>query len=112
LDDQQECYEVLGARIYGKKHGLDRVCATRHQTIFFLTQQVHQEVLVDLGVKLWVSTSCAGATSRGKHTRVRKTPTQACGFFLRFYLLTTRLFAKGVFLWAKQAIIIFFGKKG
>jgi hypothetical protein len=35
LDDQQECYEVLGARIYGKKHGLDRVCATRHQTIFF-----------------------------------------------------------------------------
>jgi hypothetical protein len=35
LDDQQECYEVLGVRIYGKKHGLDRVCATRHQTIFF-----------------------------------------------------------------------------
>jgi hypothetical protein len=63
LDDQQECYEVLGARIYGKKHGLDRVCATRHQTIF-LTQQVHKEVLVDLGVKLWVSTSRAGATSR------------------------------------------------
>jgi hypothetical protein len=39
---------------------------------FFLTQQVHKEVLVDLGVKLWVSTSRAGATSRGKHTRVRK----------------------------------------
>ena len=37
LEDQQECYEVLGARIYGKKHGLDRVCATRHQTTFFLT---------------------------------------------------------------------------
>jgi hypothetical protein len=35
LDDQQECYEVLGARIYGKKHGLDRVCATRHQQQFF-----------------------------------------------------------------------------
>jgi hypothetical protein len=31
---------------------------------FFLTQQVHKEVLVDLGVKLWVSTSRAGATSR------------------------------------------------
>jgi hypothetical protein len=28
--------------IYGKKHDLDRVCATRHQTIF-LTQQVHKE---------------------------------------------------------------------
>jgi hypothetical protein len=37
LDDQQECYEVLGARIYGKKHGLDRVCATRHQQHFFDT---------------------------------------------------------------------------
>jgi hypothetical protein len=24
-------------RIYGKKHGLDRVCATRHQTTIFLT---------------------------------------------------------------------------
>jgi hypothetical protein len=22
LDDQQECYKVLGARIYGKKHAL------------------------------------------------------------------------------------------
>jgi hypothetical protein len=34
LDDQHECYEVLGARTYGKKHGLDRGCATRQQ--FFL----------------------------------------------------------------------------
>jgi hypothetical protein len=33
---------------------------------------VHKEVLVDLGVKLWVSISCAGLTSRVKHTRVRK----------------------------------------
>jgi hypothetical protein len=24
-------------RIYGKKHGLDRVCATRHQRFFFDT---------------------------------------------------------------------------
>jgi hypothetical protein len=37
LDDQQECYEVLGARIYEKKHGLDRVCATRYQKFFFDT---------------------------------------------------------------------------
>jgi hypothetical protein len=35
LDDQHECYEVLGARTYGKKHGLDRGCATRHQTTIF-----------------------------------------------------------------------------
>jgi hypothetical protein len=66
LNDQQECYEVLGARIYGKKHGLDRVCATRHQQQFFLTQQVHKETWVVLAVKLWEFTSCAGATLRVK----------------------------------------------
>jgi ribosomal protein L25 (general stress protein Ctc) len=38
--------------IYGKKQVLDKVCVTRHQTIF-LTQQVHKEALVDLGVKPW-----------------------------------------------------------
>jgi hypothetical protein len=65
--------KFLGARIYGKKRGLDRVCATRHQQqIYIFLTQVHKEVLVDLGVKLWVPTSRAGATSRGKHTRVRK----------------------------------------
>jgi hypothetical protein len=65
LDDQYECYEVLGARIYGRKHGLDRVCATTHQQqILFLTQQVHKGTWVGLAVKLWGSTSCAGASSR------------------------------------------------
>jgi hypothetical protein len=40
-------------RIYGKKHGLDRVWATRHQTtIFSLTHQVHKETGVGLAVKL------------------------------------------------------------
>jgi hypothetical protein len=39
-------------RIYGKKHGLDRVCSTRHQTTIFLTQQVHKETWVGLAVKL------------------------------------------------------------
>jgi hypothetical protein len=53
-------------RIYEKKHGLDRVWATRHQTIFF-TQQVHKETWVGLAVKLWGSRSCAGSTSRVKH---------------------------------------------
>jgi hypothetical protein len=67
-------------RIYGKKHGLDRVCATKHQKIF-LTQQVHKETWVGLAVKLWGSISCAGVTSRVKHARVRKTLTQACDFF-------------------------------
>jgi hypothetical protein len=74
LDDQQECYEVLGARIYGNKHGLDRVCTTRHQQKK-LTLQVHKEALVDLGVKLWESTSCVGVNSSVKHTRARNTKT-------------------------------------
>jgi hypothetical protein len=54
-------------RIYGKKHGLDRVCATRYQTtnfFLFLTQQVHKETWVGLAVKLWGSISCAGLISR------------------------------------------------
>jgi hypothetical protein len=59
-------------RIYGKKHGLERVCATRHQTIIFLTQQVHKETWVGLAVKLWGSISCAGALPIAQHTRARK----------------------------------------
>jgi hypothetical protein len=38
----------------------------------FFTQQMHKEVSVWLVVKLWGSTSCAGATSRVKHSRARK----------------------------------------
>jgi hypothetical protein len=70
-DDQQKCYEVLGARIYGKKHGSDMACATRHQMIF-LTQQVHKETWVGLAVKLWWSICCASVNSRVKHSRVIK----------------------------------------
>ena len=47
---------------------------------FFLTQQVHKETWVGLAVKLWGSTSCAGETSRVKHSRARKIPTQV-GYF-------------------------------
>ena len=61
-----ECYEVSGARIYGKKHGLDRVCATRHQQQFFLTPQVHKETWVGLTIKLWRFTSCAGVKFKCK----------------------------------------------
>jgi hypothetical protein len=35
------------------------------------TKQVHKETRVGLAVKLWVSISCAGVTSRVKHTRVK-----------------------------------------
>jgi hypothetical protein len=60
-------------RIYGKKHGLDRVCAIEHQKkTFFLTQQVHKETWVGLAAKLWGSISCVGVTLWIKHTRVRK----------------------------------------
>jgi hypothetical protein len=62
-------------RIYGKEHGLDRVCATRHQQqIYFLTQ-VHKETWVGQAVKRWGSISCAGVTSRIKHARARNTNT-------------------------------------
>jgi hypothetical protein len=61
---------------------------------FFLTQQVHKEVLVWLAVKLWGSTSCAGLTSRGKHTRVRKHEHKHV-FLQGFHLLNSRLFGVG-----------------
>jgi hypothetical protein len=85
-------------RIYGKKHGLDRVCATRHQTIFFWTQQVHKETWVGLAVKLWVSISCAGAISSVKHTRL-ETPKQARDliFFKGFTREQLDCLGKGVF---------------
>jgi hypothetical protein len=38
-------------------------------TTIFLTQQVHKETWVGLEVKLWWSISCAGVTSKVKHSR-------------------------------------------
>jgi hypothetical protein len=58
---------------------------------------VHKEVLVDLGVKLWVSTSRAGATSRGKHTRVRKHQHKN-EFILEVSLAKLKVVWVGVFL--------------
>jgi hypothetical protein len=57
--------------------GFQKEFEARHgsheQTVnHFSHKQVHKEALVDLGVKLWGSTSCAGVNSRVKHTRVRK----------------------------------------
>jgi hypothetical protein len=57
---------------------------------------VHKEVLVDLGVKLWVSTSCVGVNLRVKHSRVRKYQHKhVICFFFGFHLLTTGLFKVG-----------------
>jgi hypothetical protein len=53
-------------RIYGKKQGLDRVCATIHQTTSAT------ETWVGLAFKLWGSISCAGALPIAQHTRARK----------------------------------------
>jgi hypothetical protein len=77
---------------------------------FFLTQQVHKEVLVDLGVKLWVSTSRVGATPRGKHIRVRKHQHKHV-FLQGFHLLNSRLFGGGN-LFMSRTDNNFFCKKG
>jgi hypothetical protein len=70
-------------RIYGKKHGLDRVWATRHQTtIFFFDTSSAQGDWGWSSGQATGSTSCAGVSSRVNHARVRKTLTQACVFFL------------------------------
>jgi hypothetical protein len=62
----------------------------------FFSQRVHKETWVDLAVKLWGSTNCAGVTSRIKHTRVREYQHKHEVFFKRFHLLNSRLFG-GVF---------------
>jgi hypothetical protein len=97
LDDQHDCYEVLGARTYVKKHGLVMVCATRHQMMFFLQNHVHKEVSVWQAVKLWGSTSCTGVISIVQHTRARKC--QHMHIFLKKEgsLANSRLFGWGSF---------------
>jgi hypothetical protein len=78
---------------------------------FFLTQQVHKEVSVWLAVKLWGSTSCAGLTSKVKHSRgLENTNTSRICFLRRFHLLNSRLFGEGGLLWAKHATL-FIGKE-
>jgi hypothetical protein len=59
---------------------------------------VHKEAFVDLGVKLWDSTSCVGLTSRVKHIRVRKYQLKLEYFFKRFHLLNSRLFGGGLLM--------------
>jgi hypothetical protein len=65
-------------RIYGEEHGLDRVCATRHQTtifLYFFDTTRHKETWVGLAVKPWGSTRCVCVNSSVKHTRARNTKT-------------------------------------
>jgi hypothetical protein len=69
---------------------------------------VHKEVLVWLAVKLWGSTSCAGLTSKVKHSRgLENTNIRRIFFFEKkmFHLLTTRPVKVVGLLWAKQTTI-------
>jgi hypothetical protein len=59
--------------------------------------------------QLWVSTSRAGATSRGKHTRVRKHQHKHV-FLQGFHLLNSRLFGGGN-LFTSRTYNIFFVKR-
>jgi hypothetical protein len=71
---------------------------------------VHKETWVGLAVKLWGSISCAGVTSKAKHSRGLENTNTSRIFFKKVSLANSRLFG-GVFLWAKQATI-FIGKEG
>jgi hypothetical protein len=62
---------------------------------------VHKEALVDLGVKPWVSISCASVNSR-VNTQGSETPTQAYDNFLKVLLANQKAVWGGVFSWAEQ----------
>jgi hypothetical protein len=65
----------------------------------FLTQQVHKEVLVWLAVKLWESTSCAGLTSKVKHSRgLENTNTSRICFFKEVSLAKLKVVRRGLFM--------------
>jgi hypothetical protein len=66
---------------------------------FFLTLQVHKEVLVWLAVKLWGSTSCAGLTSKVKHSRgLENTNTSKICFFKEVSLAKLKVVWRGLFM--------------
>jgi hypothetical protein len=98
-------------RFYGKKYGLDMVCATGHQTMFFYTTSAQGDLgwSSRLAVKLWGSISCVGVNSRVEHSRARKYQHKQV-FLRRFHLLNSRLFGRGLFM--NRTDNIFFGKKG
>ena len=63
--------------IYGKKHGLDRVCATRHQTtIFFDTTSAQGDLGWSSGQAMGVYKLCR-CKFKGETHKGQKIPTQA-----------------------------------
>jgi hypothetical protein len=96
--------------IYGKKHDLDRVCATRHQRFFFDATSAQGD-WGSLAVKLWASIGCAGLISRVKHSRARKYQHQQNFLLKRFHLLNSRLFGRGVFFMSRTNNTFFFATR-
>jgi hypothetical protein len=73
-------------RIYGKKHGSDMACATRHQMIFFDTTSAQGDLGWSSGQVVVVYMLCK-CKFKGKTLEGQKTPTQACDLiFLRVSL--------------------------
>jgi hypothetical protein len=60
---------------------------------------VHKEVLVWLAVKLWGSTSCAGLTSKVKHSRgLENTNTSRICFFKEVSLAKLKVVWRGLLM--------------
>jgi hypothetical protein len=87
-------------RIYGKKHGLDRVCATRHQTIFLDTTSAQGDLGRSSSQAMGVYKLCR-CNFKCKTHKARNTKTSTWFDFLRA-LLGNKLdyLGKGVFSWA------------
>jgi hypothetical protein len=87
------------------------VCATRHQTNFFLTQ-VHKETCVGLAVKLWGSISCAGVTSKVKHSRGLENTNTSRIFFKKVSLAKLKVVWRGGLYGQNRQQFFFLGKEG
>ena len=73
---------------------------------------MHKEVLVWLAVKLWGSTSCAGLTSKVKHSRgLENTNTSRICFFKEVSLAKLKVVWRGSLFMSKQATIFLLAKR-
>ena len=78
---------------------------------FFLTQQVHKEVLVWLAVKLWGSTSCAGLTSKVKHSRGLENTNTSRIFFKKVSLAKLKVVWSGGSFYGQNKQHFFLAKR-
>jgi hypothetical protein len=56
---------------------------------------VHKETWVGLAVKLWGSISCAGVTSKVKHSRINKNTSSSMNFFYEVSLAKLKVVPSG-----------------